>query len=242
MNKAVVFDLDGTIYFGSKIADFALQTIDELQSNGYNVLFFTNNSTKTRVEILDKLIHMGIRTTVDKIYTSAYASAIFLQRNDLRNIFLVGSRGFKSELTNADINVEDEYSCEAVVIGLDLNFNYEILSRALIALQKSRRIIVANTDKNFPVENGLLRPGANAMLSAILGSIDEEIKLDIVGKPNPFMLEILCKDWGLDKQHIAVVGDRIESDMAMAKNFNCKGILVGNNITLLDVKNKILRS
>ena len=80
------------------------------------------------------------------------------------------------------------------------------------------------------------------MLSAILGSIDEEIKLDIVGKPNPFMLEILCKDWGLDKQHIAVVGDRIESDMAMAKNFNCKGILVGNNITLLDVKNKILRS
>lgn len=242
MNKAVVFDLDGTIYFGSKIADFALQTIDELESNGYNVLFFTNNSTKTRVEILDKLIHMGIRTAVHKIYTSAYASAIFLQRKDLRNIFLVGSRGFKSELTNADINVEDEYSCEAVVIGLDLNFNYEILSRALIALQKSRRIIVANTDKNFPVENGLLRPGANAMLSAILGSIGEEIKLDIVGKPNPFMLEILCKDWELDKQHIVVVGDRIESDMAMAKNFNCKGILVGDNITLLDVKNKILRS
>ena len=240
MNKAVVFDLDGTIYFGSKIADFALQTIDELQSNGYNVLFFTNNSTKTRVEILDKLINMGIRTTVDKIYTSAYASAIFLQRNDLRNIFLVGSRGFKSELTNADINIEDEYSCEAVVI--DLNFNYKILSRALIALQKSRRIIVANTDKNFPVENGLLRPGANAMLSAILGSIDKKIKPDIVGKPNPFMLEILCKDWGLDKQHIGVVGDSIESDMAMAKNFNCKGILVGNDITLLDVKNKILRS
>lgn len=242
MNKAVVFDLDGTIYFGRKIADFALQTIDELESNGYNVLFFTNNSTKTRVEILDKLIHMGIRTTADKIYTSAYASAMFLHRKNLRNIFLVGSRGFEIELTNADINVEDEYSCEAVVIGLDLNFNYEILSRALIALQKSRRIIVANTDKNFPVENGLLRPGANAMLSAILGSIDEEIKLDIVGKPNPFMLEILCKDWGLDKQHIVVVGDRIESDMAMAKNFNCKGILVGNNITLLDVKNKILRS
>ena len=242
MNKAVVFDLDGTIYFGSKIADFALQTIDELQSNGYNVLFFTNNSTKTRVEILDKLINMGIRTTVDKIYTSAYASAIFLQRNDLRNIFLVGSRGFKSELTNADINIEDEYSCEAVVIGLDLNFNYKILSRALIALQKSRIIIVANTDKNFPVENGLLRPGANAMLSAILGSIDKKIKPDIVGKPNPFMLEILCKDWGLDKQHIVVVGDSIESDMAMAKNFNCKGILVGNDITLLDVKNKILRS
>ena len=56
------------------------------------------------------------------------------------------------------------------------------------------------------------------------------------------MLEILCKDWGLDKQHIVVVGDRMESDMAMAKNFNCKGILVGNDITLLDVKNKILRS
>ena len=242
MNKAVVFDLDGTIYFGSKIADFALQTIDELQSNGYNVLFFTNNSTKTRVEILDKLIHMGIRTTVDKIYTSSYASAIFLQRENVKNVFLVGSHGFESELKNIGVNIVDEYNCEAVVIGLDLNFNYEILSRALIALQKSRRIIVANTDKNFPVENGLLRPGANAMLSAILGSIDEEIKLDIVGKPNPFMFEILCKDWGLDKQHIVVVGDRIESDMAMAKNFNCKGILVGNNITLLDVKNKILRS
>jgi protein nagD homolog len=242
MNKAVVFDLDGTIYFGSKIADFALQTINKLESHGYNILFFTNNSTKTRFEILDKLVCMGIKTIVEKIYTSSHASAMFLQRENVKNVFLVGSHGFESELKNVGVNIVDEYNCEAAVIGLDLNFDYKILSKALIASQKSRRIVAANIDKNFPIENGLLKPGANAMLSAVLGSIDDEVRLDVIGKPNPFMLEILCKDWDLDRQNIVVVGDRAESDIAMAKNFNCKGILVGNDITLLDVKNKILRS
>ena len=242
MNKAVVFDLDGTIYFGNKIADFALEVISELESSGYNILFFTNNSTKTRFEILDKLACMGIKTIVEKIYTSSYASAIFLQKGNIKNIFLVGSCGFESELKEVGINTVNEYNCEATVIGLDLNFDYEILSKALIASQKSHRIVAANADKNFPIENECLKPGANAMLSAVLGSIDDKLRLDIIGKPNPFMLEILCKDWNLDKQNIIVVGDRMESDIAMARNFDCKGILVGNDITLLDVKNKILRS
>ena len=148
MNKAVIFDLDGTIYFGNEIADFALEVIHELKVSGYDILFFTNNSTKTRVAVMDKLISLGVTTELEKIYTSSYASAMFLKENGINGVFLVGSDGFKKELLNVGINVASENECAVVVVGLDLGFNYEILSRALTALRKCRKVVAANVDKN----------------------------------------------------------------------------------------------
>ncbi|MBD3843116.1 MAG: TIGR01457 family HAD-type hydrolase, partial [Campylobacterales bacterium] len=75
MNKTVIFDLDGTIYFGENIANEALKCINTLIENDFSVLFLTNNSTKTRAEINSKLNNLGIMTDKSKIYSSSYAAA-----------------------------------------------------------------------------------------------------------------------------------------------------------------------
>jgi HAD superfamily hydrolase (TIGR01450 family) len=242
MSKAVIFDLDGTIYFGNKVAYYALDIIGALKKIGYLIIFFSNNSRETRQDICAKLSSMNINTNISKIYTSSYATCMYLKKNNIYNIFLIGTEGFRRELLSFDINIVDEKLCESVVVGLDFDFTYDTIAKAVAAIHNGANIIASNADKNFPSENGVKKPGANAILSSILGSLDNlNYKCDIVGKPNTYMLEIICNDWKLDKKDIFVVGDSLESDIAMADNFKCKSILVNekNNLEkVLEIINR----
>jgi len=234
MKKAIIFDLDGTIYYGSSLAYFALETIEALKKHGYEIIFFTNNSTKIRKEIFQKLSNLSIETTLNRVYTSAYATAIYLSKNNFKNVFLIGTEGFKEELNLYNINVVDEYHAEAVVIGLDTTFNYGTISKALIAVNNGAKIIASNKDANYPIENGILKPGSNAILASLLGACSNK-KVDfIVGKPNTYLLEIICKDFNLNKDNIYVIGDSLESDIAMANNYGCKSILIDKNNNTLE--------
>lgn len=241
MNKAVIFDLDGTIYFGNTIAEFALKVLDELDAMDYKILFFTNNSTKTRKEIFDKLQTLGIKTEINKVYTSSFATVQYLRDNSLQNIYLIGSSSFKEETQNAGIKIVSGKDADAVVIGLDFDFNYEKISEALVAIEYGAKIIACNVDKNYPIENKILKPGCNSMVMSIIASSDKKNSVDyIVGKPNTYLLELMCKEWNLNKDEIYVVGDSIDSDIAMANNYGVKNFLVhSNGKSLEDFINKI---
>lgn len=234
MSKAIIFDLDGTIYMGSKLVYYAEETLNKLKNEGFEIIFFTNNSTKTREELLNKLQTLSINTTLNRIYSSAYATAKYLNEQKIKNVFLIGTDSFGIELNRFNINVVDEYSADAVVIGLDPHFNYNIIAKALIAVNNGAKIIASNKDMNYPIENGILRPGSNAILSSLLGSCNNKEVDFVVGKPNTYLLESICKDFNLHKDNIYVIGDSIDSDIAMANNYGCKSILVGEENTLKD--------
>lgn len=229
MNKAVIFDLDGTIYFGETLNIGTLECLNELENLGFDIVFFTNNSTKTREEILSKLTNLGIKTELEKIYTSSYVTAKFLSKQELFDVYLIGSKGFAKELSNFGINQVSPEFAKALVVGLDLNFNYEKISSAILALLSGAKFVVCNQDKNYPVENGILKPGANAMVASILGSLDSARVDYLIGKPNTYILDLICKENGLNSQNIVIVGDSLESDIAMAKSYGTKSILVGKD-------------
>lgn len=240
MNKAVIFDLDGTIYKGNSLIFNAIETINEIESLGIKVIFCTNNSTKKRYEILHKLNSFGINTSIGRIYTSSFATALYLQSKNIEKVFLVGAKSFAEELIEFDIGIVSPELAEAVVIGLDTEFNYDKISKSLEAINNGAKLIICNADKNYPVENNILKPGCNAMVSAILGSCDDKKNVDfLVGKPNTYLLEIICKDWDLDRNSIYVVGDSLESDIKMADNFGSKSLLINENICLKHVVNII---
>lgn len=242
MNKAVIFDLDGTIYYGNTLAYYALESIKILEDFGYKIIFLTNNSTKTRTEICTKLINLDIHTDVDKVYTSSYATGIYLKELNLKKVFLIGTESFAIELSSLGIDIVDEYTCEAVVIGLDTNFTYTTIAKGLTAILNGSKIIASNADANFPIENGVYKPGANAILASLLGTGNCQADY-IVGKPNIYLLEAICRDWNLQKENIWVVGDMLESDILMANRYGCKSILVGKKEkTLEDVIKIILGS
>ncbi len=239
MGKGVIFDLDGTIYFGNSLAIYAKEIVQELKKSGYQILFFTNNSTKTRDEILQKLLILGIESDENRIYTSAYATAKYLQETQIDKVYLIGNESFQKELQACEIELTDEWSCKAVVVGLDVHFNYEKIAKAFSALQNGAKLIAANVDMNFPIDNGVLRPGSNAIIASLFGCSGKNVDY-IVGKPNTYLMETIVKEWSLDKKRIWVVGDSLESDIAMANNYGCKSILVvKDQVTLSDVLNKI---
>jgi HAD superfamily hydrolase (TIGR01450 family) len=185
------------------------------------------------------LIKLHVRTEVSKVYTSSYATGLYLKESNLKKVFLIGTESFAQELASLNIEVVDEYSCEAVVVGLDTNFTYNTIAQGLTAICNGAKIIASNADANFPIENGVYKPATNAILASLLGASNRQVDY-IVGKPNTYLLETICKEWNLHKDNICVIGDMLESDIAMANRYGCKSILVGRDGKTLEDAIKII--
>jgi HAD superfamily hydrolase (TIGR01450 family) len=224
--KAIVFDLDGTIYLGNELIDGAQEVISLLKKT-YKIFFLTNNSSSTRRQVYNKLIKLGIETQYEHVYNSQHATIVYLKEAGIKRIFCIGSKDFRDELQNNNFQLGNE-NVEAVVVGLDFSINYSTFEIALDCIINGARLIVANRDANFPVEKGKLKPGSGAIVGAIEAC--SETKADfIAGKPSPYILNIICKDHSLKPDDIVLVGDSYSSDIITAQNFNCDSILIMAN-------------
>ncbi|WP_400256182.1 HAD hydrolase-like protein [Methanomethylophilus alvi] len=124
----------------------------------------------------------------------------------------------------AGINVCNENEAETLVIGMDMEYSYEKMTKGLRAAIRSKKIIVCNEDRYFEKEDGIY-PGNGGMTSSILYCSNKKPDI-IVGKPNTLMLEHFCKYQKYSKDEIIVIGDSDESDMIMANKFGCKFIQI----------------
>lgn len=222
--KAVVFDLDGTIYRGNELIRGAASVLRLLVRRGFQVLYFTNNSTRARAQIKEKLSRMGLNLELRQVYNSSYATGMYLRQNGFKKVFCIGTEGLISELKTQGIQITEQKP-EAIVVGLDPEFDYRKLAMALRVFHKTKcPIIACNLDRNYPVEDGLI-PGCGPIVSSIEDACGKKTDA-VIGKPNTFMLEMLLEDWGLKKEDILVVGDSYESDIVMARRFNCKSVLI----------------
>jgi HAD superfamily hydrolase (TIGR01450 family) len=225
--KAIVFDLDGTLYFGDQIAEEAVEALSILRREGCELFFLTNNSSKTRREVWEKLLELGIEAEENRLYTSACATARYAAETGVERAFVLGSVGLRSELEAAGVRSVPDPECDAVVVGMAREIRIDDLAVAMEALlRRDARLIVANVDRNFPSASGRILPGANAVVAALLGSLDREISYEMVGKPEPVMLEMICRDHGMAPDRLCLVGDREESDAEAARRFGSSWRLV----------------
>lgn len=228
--KAVAFDLDGTIYQGNKMMDGVIELIDFLKRKCIKIFYFTNNSTKTRSEIFEKLSKMGLKLSIKDVYNSAYSTAVYVKNNKLNDVYCIGSKGLVKELTSKKVRItEDEEKVRAVIIGLDVKFDYNKISKALNILRRGCKLIVCNKDRDYPVEGGRLMPGSGPIVSAIEYIRGKEADY-MVGKPNTYMIELLANEHKLENNEILVVGDSYDSDIEMAKKYNCLSILISKEV------------
>lgn len=221
--KAFIFDLDGTLYLGDKAIPGALKTIFTLLKH-YQIFFLTNNSGKAQRQIVEKLVNLGFPASMQNTYSVSYAISCYLIENKIWPVYIVGSNQLKDEIMSRLGSVETMRPVSAVVVGIDLDFSYERIANALRAIRNGAKLIVANTDSYYPVGDGKVLPGCGAMVGAIIGATGHQPDFH-VGKPNIYMLELICKEYGFSKEEICVVGDMPESDIRMAVNFECSSIL-----------------
>lgn len=224
MIKGIAFDLDGTLYYSNRAIEGAIDTVNTLASLNYQMFYFTNNSGKTQQQIIDKLKGFGFRANMQNTYCCSYAICSYLTEEKITSVYLIGTDDLRSDLESHNIRVENSSAVSAVVVGFDPSLSYDKITMALEAINNGAKLIVANADPSYPAGDNRRLPGCGAMVGAIVGATCHTPDF-IVGKPNTYMLELLCKEHNLSSEEICIVGDSPESDIKMADNFQCQSIL-----------------
>jgi len=221
--KAIFLDLDGTIYLGDKLIDGALSFLERCRERGIAYYFLSNNSSKSVNEYLEKLQRLGIEAMPDDVLLSTHDLIAYLGQHNYSETYVVGTEGMKSMLHAQDIETESSQP-ELVVVGYDTELTYEKLVKASVFLHQGVPLVASHPDMVCPSPNGGL-PDVGAFL-ALFEKTTGKKPMHICGKPNPGMILHKIESLGLHPKECAMVGDRIYTDMEMAKQANVVSILV----------------
>jgi phosphoglycolate/pyridoxal phosphate phosphatase family enzyme len=223
-----IFDLDGTLLRGSEPIPGAVDTVAALRAGGSQIRFVTNNSPRSRAAHADKLAAMGFAARADEVYSSAFAAGQYL-RGQVSRACVIGEDGLVSALADADIRVDD-VDPEVVVVGLCRTYDYALMTRAMSHLLKPHvRFVATNRDATFPLERGRLVPGAGAIVASLVVCTGREPEL--VGKPEPFLIESILRDAAVAASDALVVGDRVDTDIVAGQRAGCPVHLVLTGVT-----------
>jgi NagD protein len=220
-------DLDGTVYLGDQLVPGAAETVRRLREDGARVVFITNKPLDTAEQYAAKLSALGIPAEADDVVTAVEALVDYLgERHRERRLLLVSEDVVAERLAREGFEiVEDPAQAEVVVVAFDRTFSYAKLHAAFRAVRENGAVIVAtNPDAYCPTPEGGL-PDCAAMLAAIEACTGARAEA-VVGKPSRFMAEALLARLGVPASEVAVVGDRVTTDVVMAHSVGAAGILV----------------
>ena len=228
--RHVALDLDGTIYKGNTLFDFTPDFMQKLDSLGIGYTFLTNNSSRSVREYLDKLHGLGLAATPDQVYTSSLATISYLRtdRPALQRLFIFGTPGLKLEFEQAGFTVVlENYRDEpnAVIVGFDTTMTYHRLCMAAYWIKQRKPFIATHPDLVCPTD----QPTVMVDCGSICAALEKATGIapdKVLGKPDPTMLKGILERHGLQPYELAMVGDRLNTDMAMARLSGAFGVLV----------------
>lgn len=222
--KALILDMDGVIWRDKHPIGDLQKTFKKIETREITYVFATNNSTNTVEKYVELLSQNGITVGAEQIFTSATATAKYLQtlHPDGGNVYVVGMNGLEKTLQSHGFEISSDHPL-AVVVGMDQNLTYEKLRTATLLIRDGIPFIGTNPDKTFPSPAGLI-PGAGSMLAAIQAATDKPP--EIIGKPKATMFLQAIEFLGEKPENVLVVGDRLETDIAGGQAANCKCGLV----------------
>ncbi len=222
-----MLDMDGTFYLGNKIIDGSLDFLKTLEDTGREYIFLTNNSSKNSSCYKEKLLKMGCEVDESRIFTSGEATAIYLnKRKPSASLFVLGTKYLKEELKTAGFEIIEDRSKKPdfVVLGFDTDLTYESLWIACDFIREGISYIATHTDFNCPLEGGKFMPDAGAITAFIKASTGKTPL--VIGKPSENIVDAICVKYGWKKEEIAMVGDRLYTDILLGEKSGISSILV----------------
>jgi NagD protein len=229
-------DLDGTVYLGDELLPGAAATIDELRRAGARLVFVTNNPLHTADEYAAKLTALGIPTAADDVVTAVDALLNYLTAHHAGALLLpISEEVVRARLVAEGFAVTDDpEGAGVVVVAFDRTFSYAKLHAGFRAVRENGAAIVAtNPDPYCPTPHGGL-PDCAAMLAALEACTGARAEA-VVGKPSRYMAEAFLARLGLGPAGVAVVGDRLATDVAMGRSIGAAAILVLTGATSSEV-------
>ena len=222
--KCFLLDMDGTFYLGNNLIEGSLDFIEKVRTTGRDFLFLTNNSSHNADFYVKRLHGMGLDVPREKILTSGEATADKLnQLYPGKRAFVLGNEYLIEEFTQMGVIVDQE-NPEIVVIGYDTTLDYKKMTRVCDLVRTGLPYIATHPDFNCPTETGFA-PDIGAIMAFIEASAFRRPEL-IVGKPNTGIVEAALRRTGLKTGEMAMVGDRLYTDIETGLRSGMLSILV----------------
>lgn len=221
--RAFLLDMDGTVYLGERAFPEAFVLMEVLKRTGRRHLWLTNNSSQAAADWAAKLCRMGFDAAEEQVYTSTEATLAYLLRQRPRpRVFPVGTKPFERTLERGGC-VLTATDPEFVVVGFDQTLTYEKLRQACLFIRAGVPFVASHPDKVCPTEEGCI-PDCGAICACITEATG--VKPKVLGKPYPEMVEGALARLGAKPAEVAMVGDRLYTDIRMARDAGIVGVLV----------------
>ena len=222
--RCFLLDMDGTFYLGGELIEGSLDFIDRVLATGRNYMFLTNNSSHNANFYVEKLRRMGLETDRSHILTSGEATCEKLKAlYPGKRAFVLGNEYLLEEFQEAGVPVDDE-NPDLVVVGFDTTLDYDKMRRVCDFVRAGLPYIATHPDFNCPTETGFM-PDIGAILAFIEASAGRRPDL-VVGKPNTGIVEAVLRRTGLRVDQLAMVGDRLYTDIETGLRSGMLSILV----------------
>ncbi len=233
LKKGFIFDVDGVLCRGEEIIPKAPEAIERLRRGGKQVIFISNNSTKSRADYLAKFERLGIPARENDLVLSTYATAQYVAKEHPgARVYMIGAPGLWKELELAGLEVlDDPFQAEYVVVGSAFDGTGRIseenglrITGALRALHHANaKFIATNPDRIFPAQDGVI-PGTGAMIGALSYMVERQPDV-IIGKPNTYIVDIALARLGLKSGECVIVGD-MDTDMLAGQHSGMSTVYV----------------
>ena len=227
--KALMLDLDGTLYLGDQVFAWTPGFLATLRDLGLRAIFMTNNSSRNTGDYVTKLNKLGIAATADDIITSGQSAMLyFRQRPEVRRVYVFGTESLAEEVRRGGLEVVTS-GADAVLVGFPTNMTYETLCGAAFELQRGALFLATHPDPACPSPRGLL-PDAGSFCRCLAEATGREVD-EVFGKPSEWMLHLALERAGVERHQMAVVGDRLMTDVAMGVRHGMPAVLVLSGAT-----------
>lgn len=231
--RGVVLDLDGTVYRGTDPLPGAVAAIDSFRAADRSLLFFSNNPTETRQDYVERLDAMGIAVDIEEVLSAGTVTTDYLAAEHADDdLFLIGSPALREQFEDVGLTlVADAEAADVLVASWDGEFDYGSLTAGLRALQDDSTVFIgSDPDRVVPSGGDSLIPGSGAIIGAIEATADRAVDR-VMGKPSPEAVHAATEALELPPAECILVGDRLDTDIALGERAGMTTVLVLTGIT-----------
>lgn len=230
--RGAILDVDGTIVLGDQTISGAAAAVDDLRDAGLELLLFSNNPTKRQDHYADRLGSHGIEIDPSSFLTAATVTADYLvDRHADDDLLVIGEPGLRDLLRERDLALgAGPEDADVVVASIDRKFDYDRLTDALRALgDEDVRFLGTDPDVTIPTDEHLV-PGSGAIIGAISSATGRDPER-VLGKPADTAIEAALDRLDLPAESVLVVGDRLDTDIALGERAGMTTALVLSGVT-----------
>ena len=241
--KHLALDMDGTIYLGSTLFPFTKKFLSDMSQAGIGYSFLTNNPSKSVADYLKKLEGLGIEADEGNMYTTSLAAIDYIKAHypQAKRLFLLGTPSMISQFEKAGFEScadDAEDVPDVLVAAFDMTLEYSRLCRAAWWASQGVPYIATNPDRVCPTDQKVVLVDCGSICKCIEHATGRQPDITL-GKPDPNMLKGILDRHGLNPEEIAMIGDRIYTDTAMAHNAGAFGVLVLSGETTLETADAV---